>query len=288
MDSQNYGEPQSNRFYELAQLGRYINCIVGGDESGKAKNREEKDFQKEIGKSIRKKSNLLRRNTREDIECYEKIMAGDLEARRELIKANVGYLYRALEQQVGYACNYGVSLCDLFDGVIENIFSTRLKKYDPNVGRSLGSFLFYGNHLKWSIRRQIEIASFNGMVQVSKRKSISLLSLPSEGNSIVDELSLEDKFSRHCISKMQKELPTSADFAMHSIDSEKLHEVMATLSPNQRYVVEQYYFKNRTTPDIAPDLGITSQGTHYILSRALRKLRFKMRGDISLEKRLKR
>src|SRR5690606_18214699 len=58
-----------------------------------------------------------------------------------------------------------------------------------------------------------------------------------------------------------------------------LHEALFRLSPVEREVVEQIYWRERSTAEIASEIGMTQRGVNQARRRAEERLRSVLRGE---------
>jgi len=247
-----------NRNDQLDELGKYLDCISGGNRSVLSADEELREFEKAKG--------------------------GDLEATRELIKSNLGLLHEALQRGEAYASRVGVSLCDIAADVLGNLIENRLKTYDPSYGRRIGSYLFDRDFLGREIFRRIKKYSRQGIKFVPMNKEVvSVSPLPEDSRDISeDNVSSEQAAVFHQVSEMQAELLTAADFAAQSIDGERVRGALERLSAVERHVIEQLYFENRQATDLAVEMGLDDQKVRRIGYGAVKKMRAGFFRDIKL------
>ena len=69
--------------------------------------------------------------------------------------------------------------------------------------------------------------------------------------------------------------PSYEQSQLSEMDKKQVHEALATLPHNSRYVLEQYFLVGKTYEEIASTLGITTWRPRRMILSALRQLRSK-------------
>lgn len=245
-----------NGFSQMPEVKKYIDYISGGKRSVLSVEQEALEF--------------------------EKARRGDAEATGAVIKSNMGLLYVALKRYDAYASSAGVSLCDVASDILTELIEKRLHSFDFSYGRRVGSYLFDQDFLGHRIGRLINEYRLYGMKKVPGRNPVSVL--PFSGGNLKDNSSNEEIVGFLRVAEAQKDVPSIADFAMHKFDYEKLVEVVAMLPEREQYIIEQFYFHNRSDVDIGRDLGLSRNRVHQLQSKAVKKLRIKLSKDVKMER----
>lgn len=94
------------------------------------------------------------------------------------------------------------------------------------------------------------------------RRHLSLEALTEEGFQVEDpKADIEDQ--------LYKKLENNALFS-----------AIKSLDPNQKWLIEQVFFLNRTQQDIAEELGVNRQIIHNKVSRILKKLKIFLQKNV--------
>lgn len=96
-----------------------------------------------------------------------------------------------------------------------------------------------------------------------------------ETQSIIRTPSKEDSYERLLEQDMQfgGDAPSVEEQVINHIQAEQLHRAIAHLSEDERYLVEQLYFQEKTEREIAKELGLYHNAIHVRKKAALEKLR---------------
>ena len=256
-----------------------------------------KAYLKEIG-------NVPLLSLKDEIELAKKIEEGDEAARKILSEANLRLVVSIAKRYMGR----GLSLLDLIQegnlGLIKAV-----EKFDYNKGFK------FSTYATWWIRQAITRAIADQsrtiripvhMVETMNRlKRVSGQLLHNNGqeptiDEIADELNLPSEKIREImrVSKDPVSLETPigeeddshlgdfipdgetqmpVDAASHSILKEQLMEIMGTLSPRERKVLQMRFglagFKPKTLEEVGKEFEVTRERIRQIESKALRKLR---------------
>jgi len=76
--------------------------------------------------------------------------------------------------------------------------------------------------------------------------------------------------------------PSPEEFALRNDEAERVREAVASLKPSYRAALELYYVRGLRYREIAIELGIPLGTVKTYISRAKRKLREELEGDLAL------
>lgn len=220
---------------------------------------------------------------------FEKAKQGDLSAKGELIRSNIGLLQNILQKFDYQAAKAGISLCDLASDILVGIVSKRFDSYNPEFNTRIGGYLFDEKITKQEIRKKLYSYSAHGMPCSPMNRNTSFLPLPSEGNDEMDETSIspEERMSYRLIAKQLKDLPTGADYVMHQEDYETTQKLIDTLPTREQQVIKGVYLENLPSKQIGILLNISGTRVRQIRDETLNTLKIKFKKDIKLDKKKK-
>lgn len=89
--------------------------------------------------------------------------------------------------------------------------------------------------------------------------------IPSREDSYERLLELEMQF--------QDESASAEDLAIRNLQAQQLHKALSFLSEDERYLIEQLYFQERTERDLAAQLGLSQNAINKRRQRILERLR---------------
>lgn len=89
--------------------------------------------------------------------------------------------------------------------------------------------------------------------------------IPSREDSYERLLELEVQFGEETVS--------TEDAAIRNIEARQLHKALSLLSDDERYLIEQLYFEERTERELARELGIYHNAVHKRKQLILDKLK---------------
>lgn len=73
--------------------------------------------------------------------------------------------------------------------------------------------------------------------------------------------------------QFQDESASAEDMAIKNFQAEQLHKALSLLSEDERYLVEQLYFQERTERELAVQLGLSQNAINKRRQRILERLR---------------
>lgn len=124
-----------------------------------------------------------------------------------------------------------------------------LSKYDPAKGT-------FETYAYWWIR--------NYIVKALKRVDNRLVySIESANYGKDEDIQIIDVYT----------LGNSENDAMKRLRSWEISKAISKLTDKQRYVIYQYYYKDKTMPDIGKEIGVSRQVVSYQHRQALKKLK---------------
>lgn len=96
-----------------------------------------------------------------------------------------------------------------------------------------------------------------------------------EGQIVEVISSREDSYERLLELEVQfrEESAGTEELAIQNLQAEQLHKALALLSDDERYLMEQLYFKERTERELAKELGIYHNAVHARKKLILLKLK---------------
>jgi RNA polymerase sigma factor (sigma-70 family) len=227
--------------------------------------------------------NRTRLTHEQELEEYKKAKSANEEDRKEamqrIIGSNIGLLKNMLIKFDYSASKAGISLDDLAGEVIMQIVGSTFDKFNPELHKSVGEYLFREDFWRPKIRGMIHTYSKQGIKYVPMYKKIHYLPLPKEGNDEMDEAHTtpEERASFTEISKLLREVPTSADETMHKVDYEHLQKVVSKLEPIEREIVRGMYFEEKSSEELGQKRGITGSRIRQIRDIALKRLKTRRR-----------
>lgn len=96
-----------------------------------------------------------------------------------------------------------------------------------------------------------------------------------DGKNATTIQSREDSFERLLEqgSQFQDSSPSAEEAAMRNIETERLHEALSLLSDEERELIRQLYFLERTEREVAEIMGVFHNAVHKRKLRILGKLK---------------
>ena len=87
--------------------------------------------------------------------------------------------------------------------------------------------------------------------------------------------SREDSYERLLDMEMQfqDESASAEDLAIKNLQAQQLHKALSVLSEDERYLIEQLYFKERTERELAAQFNLSQKAINKRRQRILEKLR---------------
>lgn len=87
--------------------------------------------------------------------------------------------------------------------------------------------------------------------------------------------SREDSYERLLEQEVQfgGETISTEDLAIRNVEARQLHKALSLLSDDERYLIEQLYFQERTERDLAAQFHLSQRGINKRRQRILEKLR---------------
>lgn len=88
--------------------------------------------------------------------------------------------------------------------------------------------------------------------------------------------SREDSYERLLEQAVQfvDEKPGPEELALQRMEMQQLHKAISLLSEEERYLIIQIYFEERTEREVAEELGVYHNAIHKQKNRILQKLRY--------------
>lgn len=224
------------------------------------------------------KNKRIKLTREEERVLYEKARNGDLDAKRDLLLSNSGFLYMALAPFEYRADLAGVSLSDIASELIEDVIEKRFDTFDPKQKTRLGNYLFNKKFISPKIKQRIQRHSKHGITNSNINLRLLYNSLPSEGNDEQDRENIpsDELFLYHAIANIQKQQPTSAEEARDRIDYETLQEEVSKLPNREQRILNEHYLERKSFSQIARELNITHQRVNQIHGELIKKLRKKL------------
>ena len=287
-------EPAELPVLDDAQIGRLENELSS---EGVALDDPVKTYLKEIGRVP-----LL--TPEEEVELAERMAKGDPAARKRLSEANLRLVVSIAKRYVGR----GMQFLDLIQegnlGLIKAV-----EKFDHTKGFK------FSTYATWWIRQAITRAIADQartiripvhMVEtINKVKKVSSQLLHKNGHDpsaeeIAEELDMPIDKVREIMRVAQEpvsletpigeeedshlgdfiedsDAPAPADAASHTLLKEQLEDVLSTLTPREKKVLELRFGledgRNRTLEEVGKEFNVTRERIRQIEAKALRKLR---------------
>lgn len=96
-----------------------------------------------------------------------------------------------------------------------------------------------------------------------------------ENQTVTHIPSREDSYERlmEQTVQFQEETQSLEELVIERMEIEKLHKALKVLSDDERYLIMQLYFEERTEREMAEELGIYHNAIHKQKSRILNKLK---------------
>lgn len=99
--------------------------------------------------------------------------------------------------------------------------------------------------------------------------------IDEENQTVIVIPSREDSYERLMEASVQfaGEAPSTEEQVLRRIETEQLHKALSFLSDDERYLICQIYFEDRTERDLAEELKVYHNAVHKQKNRILKKLK---------------
>jgi len=214
--------------------------------------------------------------------------AGDTNAWLELVKANAGLFIRCIGKSERISLDIQVSLSESIGYVLGRAYERFMSSFDVNKNCRFSTYIINEKYISQDIRLALGKNRAGGITS-APRGSCSFFQLPFEGSmGQLSESEYEqlDFAAYSLIAERQKQLPRPADFASLNLDKLALSKLVEELDERSRHVILGVYFESKNYEKLSHELNVSGESVRVIHNKAIKKLRFKVMKDISLEKRL--
>ena len=234
----------------------------------------------------------------EEVELAERMAKGDPAARKRLSEANLRLVVSIAKRYVGR----GMQFLDLIQegnlGLIKAV-----EKFDHTKGFKFSTYATWW--IRQAITRAIADQARTIRIPVHKVKKVSSQLLHKNGHDpsaeeIAEELDMPIDKVREIMRVAQEpvsletpigeeedshlgdfiedsDAPAPADAASHTLLKEQLEDVLSTLTPREKKVLELRFGledgRNRTLEEVGKEFNVTRERIRQIEAKALRKLR---------------